>query len=116
MRHFEVTSATTPPPSNNEAPQTPARNRLRPVSIDAARRAATPHFVTCDGRSRTNLTIPGQFERELCARVRWCEKYAPGDFEIEPIGTGPEQPTGRRFRFARIAVANLFRLWFETDL
>jgi hypothetical protein len=108
MRHSEITSATTPPPSTNEAPQTPARNRLRPVSIDAARRAATPHLVTCDGLSRTNLTIPGQFERELCARVRWCEKYAPGDFEIEPIGPGPEQLTGRRCRFARIWTAPRF--------
>jgi hypothetical protein len=64
----------------------------------------------CDGLSRAILTKPGQFERELSARVRWCEKYAPDDFEIEPV------ESGLRFRFARIAIANLFRIWFETDL
>jgi hypothetical protein len=110
MRYPEVTSAITPSFSTNDALEAPARNRQRFGTIDAARRAATPHLATCDGLSRTTLKKPGQFEQELSARVRWCEKYASGDFEIESV------ESGLRFRFARIAIVNLFRIWFETDL
>src|SRR5215211_1509201 len=98
MRYPEVTSATTPSFSINDAQKAPARNRLRPGTIDAVRRVATPHLATCVGLSRTYLTHPGRFERELSARVRWCEKYASGDFEIEPAESGV------RFRFTRIAI------------
>jgi hypothetical protein len=115
MHHSEFTSATTPPSSTNDAPQTPTRNRPRPVFIDAARRAATPHIVDVEGLTRADLTKPGQFHKELAARVRWCERFAPGSYEIELISDS-EKVTGRRFRFVHISIAALFRLWFETNL
>lgn len=61
-------------------------------------------------RSYPRNLKPGEFDRELTARVRWCEKYAAGDFEIESVDSG------LRFRFARIGIANLFGVWFETNL
>lgn len=110
MRHSELTSTATPSITTAETKQSTIPAGMRRGFIDDARRAETPHLVTCDGLSHTNLTKPGQFERELSARARWCEKYAAGDFEIEPY------VSACRFRFARIGIANLFRIWFETDL
>jgi hypothetical protein len=115
MRYPEVTSAITPSFSTNDALEAPARNRQRFGTIDAARRAATPHIVDVEGLTRADLTKPGQFHKELAARVRWCERFAPGSYEIELISDS-EKVTGRRFRFVHISIAALFRLWFETNL
>lgn len=84
--------------------------------VNAARRAATPHIVDCNGLSRTNLTKPSEFEHAFNERRAWCQKHAAGEFEIEPIGPNPEQLTGRRFRFESADTAALFKLWFQTDL
>jgi hypothetical protein len=78
--------------------------------------SATPYIVECDGLTRLNLTQPGEFEHAYNDRRQWCEVNAPGAHEIEPIGPGPEQLTGRRFRFTCEKTAALFKLSFPTDL
>jgi hypothetical protein len=84
--------------------------------VGLTRRAATPHTVECDGLTRQNLTRPIEFERALRERQEWCERHAPGDYEIEPIGPNPEQLTGRRFRFVDPKVAVAFKLTFPVNL
>lgn len=89
---------------------------LRQGFVDDARRAQLPYVVDCDGLTRANLDVPGEFEHALAVRRAWCEQNALGDYEIEPIGPNPECLTGRRFRFSSDKIAALFKTWFETDL
>jgi hypothetical protein len=78
--------------------------------------SAAPFIVECDGLTRLNLTLPGEFEQAYNDRRQWCETHARGAHAIEPIGLGPEQLTGRRFRFACQKTAALFKLGFPTNL
>jgi hypothetical protein len=78
--------------------------------------SAAPFIVECDGLTRLNLTRPGEFETALNDRRQWCDTHAPGAHAIEPIGPGPEQLTGPRFRLESEKVAAMFKLSFLTDL
>jgi hypothetical protein len=83
--------------------------------ISRARQRETPHLVDVVGLTRTHLTGPGEFERELSLRVEWCRTYAP-DYANEIIGPNSDQVSGRRFRFRDISIAALFRGTFPTNL
>ena len=74
-----------------------------------------PYEVDCDGLTRVNLQ-PGDFEPELCHRRDWCKNNAIGAYAVEPIGPDPERLTGRRFKFELQRDAELFKLFFPTDL
>jgi hypothetical protein len=86
---------------------------LRQTTLSAG---AAPFIVECDGLTRLNLTRPGEFETALNDRRQWCDTHAPGVHAIEPIGPGPEQLSGRRFRFADQKTAVLFKMRFDTSL
>jgi hypothetical protein len=77
---------------------------------------ALPYIVECDGLTRLNLNRPGEFEQALNDRRQWCDTHALGAHDIESIGPGPEQLTGRRFRFADEKTAAMFKVSFETNL
>ncbi len=87
---------------------------LKAGFIDDARRAETPHVVDCIGLSDENLPYP-VFCEELQRRERWCDRQCRPDYEIEPIREDGRL-IGRRFRFADLSTATLFKLSFETRL
>jgi hypothetical protein len=108
MRYRDITNSVSPSPKKQALGHCVWQPRLQPRT--------TPYNVECDGLTRLNLTRPGEFERAYNDRRQWCETYARAAHIIEPIGPGPEQLTGRRFRFACQKTAALFKLCFPTDL
>ncbi len=85
--------------------------RIHPEIADPtdARRAVVPHLVECFG-----LTVhdPGEaFAEEFQRRRPWCREHCGHAFAVEPVRDRAEgRDTGRRFRFADLEEAAMFRL------
>src|SRR4051812_29947326 len=117
MRYRQTTPTRSPRPlSPDFFARLEAKLGLKVGWVDDARRAETPHVVDAVGLCREHPgTEPYRFEQELKERKAWCSENASAGWEIEPLGE-PGRCTGRRFRFARLADAVMFKLRFGTVL